>query len=148
MTKVLLILLGGLVCEALGVVLLKEGIDSICKGKAITLVNIWPVFLKGVLHPKILLGVFFEAAFFGCLLFLMSRANISLLWPLTSLSFVFTTLVAVFYLKEHVSSTRWLGVALIMVGVAFISWDEKKNERNTANQTPNAESAPNPGAPH
>ena len=140
MTKVLLILMGGLVCEAIGVVLLKEGVDSLCKGRAISVVNLLPVVLKGALHPKIVLGVFFEAVFFACLVFLMSQKNISFLWPLTSMSFVLTALAAVFYLKEHVSGVRWFGVALIMLGVAFITWDEKRNEAKAESPSPQTES--------
>ena len=65
---------------------------------------------SGVSNPQILLGVFFEALFFGCLLLLMSRSDISFLWPLTALSFVFATLAAMLFLGETVSWVRWLGV--------------------------------------
>jgi uncharacterized membrane protein len=47
---------------------------------------------------------------------LMSKTDISFLWPLTGLSFVFATFAAIWFLGEHVSSMRWIGVALIMVG--------------------------------
>ncbi|MEI7730896.1 MAG: EamA family transporter [Verrucomicrobiota bacterium] len=129
MTKILVILFVGLVCEAIGVVLLKDGIDGICKGRDVTLVNILPLFLKGVVNIKILLGVFFEAVFFACLLYLMSQKDISFIWPLTSLSFVVTTLAAVLYLKEHVTPARWIGVSLIMLGAGIITWNEKQTEK-------------------
>jgi drug/metabolite transporter (DMT)-like permease len=128
MTKILIVLIVGLICEAAGVVLLKEGIDVVCKGKDITLVNVLPVVLKGATNFKILLGVFFEALFFACLLYMMSQREISFVWPLTSLSFVMTTLAAVFYLREHVSAARWAGVALIMLGAGLITWSEKVKE--------------------
>ena len=128
MGKILVILVIGLVCEAAGVVLLKEGIDSICRGKDVTVANILPIVLKGATHFKILLGVFFEALFFACLLYMMSQRDISFVWPLTSLSFVMTTLAAVFYLREPVSWTRWAGVALIMLGAGLITWSEKVKE--------------------
>jgi drug/metabolite transporter (DMT)-like permease len=128
MTKIIIILIVGLICEAAGVVLLKEGIDTICKGKDVTLVNILPIVLKGMTNLKVLLGVALEAAFFACLLYLMSQRQLSFVWPLTSLSFVMTTLAAVFYLREHVSATRWTGVALIMLGAAFITWSEAKKK--------------------
>lgn len=129
MSKLLMILFIGLVCEAIGVVLLKDGIDGICKGRDVTLVNILPLFLKGVMNIKILLGVFFEAVFFACLLYLMSQKDISFIWPLTSLSFVVTTLAAVLYLKEHVTPARWVGVSLIMLGAGIITWNEKQTEK-------------------
>jgi drug/metabolite transporter (DMT)-like permease len=81
-----------------------------------------------VTSPQILLGVFFEALFFGCLLMLMSKSDISFLWPLTALSFVFATFAAIWFLHEHVSPTRWIGVVLIMIGAGFISYSEKSKE--------------------
>ena len=134
MTKIIIILIVGLICEAAGVVLLKEGIDQVCRGRDVTLVNIVPIVLKGASNLRILLGVALEAAFFACLLYLMSQRQISFVWPLTSLSFVMTTFAAVFYLKEHVSGTRWLGVTLIMIGAAFITWSEKVKDAQRHNQ--------------
>ena len=128
MTKIIIILIVGLICEAAGIVVLKQGIDVICKGRDVTLVNIIPIVLKGATNLRILFGVALEAIFFACLLYMMSQKEISFVWPLTSLSFVMTTLAAVFYLHEHVSGTRWAGVALIMIGAALITWSEKQKE--------------------
>jgi uncharacterized membrane protein len=128
MTKIIIILIIGLICEAAGVVLLKKGIDQICRGKDVTVANIIPTVLKGATNMTIVLGVALEAVFFACLLYMMSQREISFVWPLTSLSFVMTTLAAVFYLKEHVDSARWVGVALIMLGAGLITWSEKKKD--------------------
>ena len=129
MTKIIIILIVGLICEAAGIVVLKQGIDAICKGRDVTLVNIVPIVLKGATNLRIIFGVALEAVFFACLLYMMSQKEISFVWPLTSLSFVMTTLAAVFYLHEHVSGTRWAGVALIMIGAALITWSEKQKEQ-------------------
>ncbi|HWN97052.1 MAG TPA: hypothetical protein VNT99_18625 [Methylomirabilota bacterium] len=128
MTKIIIILIVGLICEAAGVVLLKAGIDAVCKGKDVTLLNIVPTVLQGATNLKIIFGVALEAVFFACLLYMMSQKEISFVWPLTSLSFVMTTLAAVFYLQEHVSGARWAGIALIMIGAALITWSEKSKE--------------------
>ena len=60
--------------------------------------------------------MFFEALFFAFLLILMAKSDISFLWPLTGLSFVFATLAAIWFLREQVSGIRWAGVVLIMLG--------------------------------
>src|SRR5215471_4209445 len=124
MAKLLLILLMGLTFEAAGVVLLKKGITQIGEVKQITPAEIGRVIRSGITNPNILLGVFFEALFFGCLLLLMSRSDISFLWPLTALSFVMTTFAALIFLGEKVSAARWAGVVFIMIGAAFISYSE------------------------
>jgi len=132
MLKVLLILLFGLVCESTGVILLKKGMMHIGDMNGYNAAEIFRVFKAGVTSPQILLGVFFEAIFFGCLLLLMSKSDIgiSFLWPLTSLSFVFATLAAMWFLGEHVSIIRWTGVLLIVIGAAFISYSEHAKEKS------------------
>ncbi len=138
MVKLLLILLIGLVFESTGVVLLKKGMTQIGEVKAICAGEIARVVKEGATNPQILLGVFFEALFFVCLLVLMSKSDISFLWPLTALSFVFATLAAMTFLHEHVSSVRWAGVIFIMIGAALISYSQHAKEKPplTAVHTP------------
>jgi drug/metabolite transporter (DMT)-like permease len=124
MLRLLIILLFGLACESTGVILLKKGMTHIDPIQGYTAGEVLRVFRSGLTSPQILLGVVFEAVFFGCLLLLMSKSDISFLWPLTALSFVFATLAAIVFLGETVSWVRWVGVALIMVGAAFISYSE------------------------
>ena len=124
MAKLLLILLIGLVFEATGVVLLKKGIAEVGEVKKISATEIGRVVKCGITNITILLGVFFEALFFACLLILMSKSDISFLWPLTALSFVMTTFAALIFLGEKVSGVRWAGVVFIVIGAALISYSE------------------------
>ena len=124
MAKLLLILLLGLIFEATGVVLLKKGIIQIGEVQSMAPAELVRVITAGATNPTVLLGVFFEALFFACLLILMSKSDISFLWPLTALSFVLTTFAALIFLQEKVSTLRWAGVVFIMIGAALISYSE------------------------
>jgi drug/metabolite transporter (DMT)-like permease len=124
MIKLLLILLVGLVFESTGVILLKKGMTHIGDLNGYNAAEIFRVVKVAVVNPQILFGVFFEALFFLCLLILMSKSDISFLWPLTALSFVFATFAAMIFLGESVSTVRWAGVILIMIGAGFISYSE------------------------
>ena len=124
MAKLLTILLIGLVFEAAGVVLLKKGIMQVGETKTISASEIARVVQAGALNGNVWLGVMFEALFFVCLLVLMAKSDISLLWPLTGLSFVMTTLAALIFLGERVSGARWAGVIFVMIGAALISYSE------------------------
>src|SRR6266446_385661 len=77
-------------------------------------------------------GVVFEALFFACLLILMSKSDITFLWPLTALSFVMTTLAALLFLGEEVSPVRWAGVIFIVIGAALISYSEHSKPKPPA----------------
>ena len=124
MVKLLLILFIGLVFESTGVVLLKKGMTGIGEVQTNSATALLRVVRQGITNPQILLGVFFEALFFVCLLVLMAKSDISFLWPLTALSFVFATLAAMWFLHERVSAIRWAGVVFIMLGAALISYSE------------------------
>ncbi|MEI6074057.1 MAG: hypothetical protein WCS94_00700 [Verrucomicrobiota bacterium] len=124
MLKLLIILLIGLVCESTGVVLLKKGINRIGDVNGYSLAEIFRVVKSGLTSQQIWLGIFFEALFFIGLLILLAKSDISFLWPLTGLSFVFATISAMWFLGEQVSALRWVGVALIVLGAGFISYSE------------------------
>jgi len=103
---------------------LKKGMSRIGEVRTVSVGEVARVIKAGAMNPQILLGVFFEALFFVCLLILMSKSDISFLWPLTALSFVFATFAAMWFLHEQVSSVRWAGVVFIMIGAALISYSE------------------------
>ena len=139
MAKLLLILVVGLVFESTGVVLLKKGMTQVGSMETVSLAEIGRIVMASVTNSQILLGVFFEALFFVCLLLLMSKSDISFLWPLTGLSFVFATFAAIWFLDERVSGVRWAGVVLIIIGAALISYSERAKEKPSppaAGQTP------------
>ncbi len=126
MAKLIAILLFGLVMEAVGVVFLSRGLKQIGEVKQISAGEIAGIIRRGATNGNILIGVALEAGFFACLLVLMSRGDVSFVWPLTAMGFVLTTLAARFILHEHVSALRWSGVAFIMIGAAIISWTEQQ----------------------
>src|SRR5216110_1128338 len=125
MTKVLIVLLIALVLEAVGVVFLSRGLKQIGEVEKLTAGEVARVVRRGAVNPSILLGVALETIFFGALLYLLSQRDVSLIWPLTALGFVLTAIAAKFILHEDIHWTRWLGVALIVVGAALVSYSEK-----------------------
>lgn len=129
MTKILAILIAGLVCEAIGVVFLSKGLKQIGEVTQVNATEIWRIVKAGGTNPSILLGVALEAVFFAALLVLLSRSDVSFIWPLTAMGFVLTTLTAKFLLHEEIPPMRWLGVLLIMLGAGLITWTEKAKER-------------------
>ncbi len=51
----------------------------------------------------------------------LAVADMSLVVPATSISFVFATLGARFYLHERIDRLRWLGTTLVLIGVMLVS---------------------------
>jgi drug/metabolite transporter (DMT)-like permease len=129
MSKLLTILFVALVFETAGVILLSKGLNALEGPKSYGAVEIIKLVARALSNKNILLGVAFEAVFFIGLLVMMSHADVSFVWPLTSLTFVFATLAAKFYLHEDVDPLRWVGVILIVLGASLITFTEKKKER-------------------
>lgn len=143
MTKLILVLLVGLVLEAIGVVFLSRGLKEIGEMQTVSAGEIIRLVGQGVTNRHILVGVALEAVFFGCLLFLMSHGDVSFVWPLTALGFVLTTLAAKFWLAEKVVPLRWFGVLMIVVGAGIITYTEKSKKL----EEPAPPSNPAPKAP-
>ncbi|MGA2245861.1 MAG: EamA family transporter [Verrucomicrobiota bacterium] len=125
MTKLIAILLVGLVFEAVGVVFISQGLHEIGEVKTISLGEISRIIGRGAANRNILLGTFLEACFFGVLLYMLSQKDVSLVWPLTSLGFVITALAARMVRHEEVSALRWTGVVIIVIGAALVAWSEQ-----------------------
>jgi uncharacterized membrane protein len=130
MLKLVTILICGLICEATGVVFLSKGLKQIGEAAALNIPEIARLIGRGATNNNVLLGVALEAAFFGTLLYLMSRGDVSFIWPLTALGFVLTTLAAKFILHEEVSLLRWSGVLLIVLGACLITYSEKLQKKH------------------
>jgi drug/metabolite transporter (DMT)-like permease len=136
MTRILIVLLVALVLEAVGVVFLSRGLKQIGGVENVTVSEVARVVRRGLTNPSLLLGVALETIFFGALLYLLSQRDVSLIWPLTSLGFVLTAIAAKFILNEEIHWTRWLGVALIVVGAGFVSYSEKSKGRTPSSSGP------------
>jgi drug/metabolite transporter (DMT)-like permease len=135
MTKFLIILVIAFTFEAFGVIALKKGIDEIklqyAQREAGTPVwkNLVQLVGNWFTNKDILFGLLLETIFFVLLQYLIGQRDVSFVWPLTAISFVMTTLAAQFLLHERVDAVRWSGVALIMLGAAFISYSEHTKEK-------------------
>jgi drug/metabolite transporter (DMT)-like permease len=65
-------------------------------------------------------GVALMAVAFFALLGALSLENVSLVVPVTALSYVAGTLGGKMFLGEQVSLKRWAGVALVCIGVTLV----------------------------
>ena len=70
------------------------------------------------------LGLLLQALAFFTLLALLSWADVSFVVPATALNYVVGAAASVLYFREQVDRTRWAGVLLVCLGVAFICASE------------------------
>jgi len=151
MAKIFIILIVAFALEAFGVVALKKGIDQVVvryeERKATTPLwqNVLFLVRNWFANKHVWWGLLLETLFFVSLLYLLGQRDVSFIWPLTSISFIMTTLAAQIYLHEKVTSLRWSGVVLIMVGAALISYSEHIKEKPASPPDTATQSPPNKG---
>jgi drug/metabolite transporter (DMT)-like permease len=80
-----------------------------------------PDIVLTVLNPWVALGILFLLGFFAAYMTALSWADLTYVLPATSLGYVLLALIAKFLLHERVTTTRWLGIALISAGVGFVT---------------------------
>lgn len=58
----------------------------------------------------------------GTILFIpaLKGGDLSVLYPFVSLSYIWVSLLSIKFLGERMNKFKWLGIALIIIGVSFI----------------------------
>ena len=113
----ILVLAGVVIFGALGDVALSRGMKEI---GSVSLHNI-PSLVSALFTPWVALGILLLIAFFASYLTSLSFADLTYVLPATSVGYILMALLARFFLHEHVSLTRWIGVVLIAAGVGFVA---------------------------
>jgi len=129
MLKIFIILVVAAIIESIGVVFLSAGLRELNGMKHVSFGELGRVIVEGATNGNILFGILLEAIFFGALCYMLSQKDVSLVWPLTSLGFIVTTIAAKFIRHEDVSIVRWGGVFLIALGALLISYSEHQKEQ-------------------
>jgi drug/metabolite transporter (DMT)-like permease len=117
--RILLIMLVAVVALAVGETLLSKGMkqlgrtDGLADQAVAALRNGW-----------ISIGLFLLVIHIGLYMLALKSADLSFALPLTAASYPLAALMARFYLREEVGTTRWIGTLLITLGVAIVALGE------------------------
>jgi len=87
-------------------------------GRLLTL-SPWP-YIEALFNPWVALGVTLLIVWLLSQMTLLSWADLSYVLPMTSVGYVLVALVGRFFLHEEITPERWIGIALIMAGVAVV----------------------------
>ena len=120
MTKIVLLLVFFICCSTGGEIAMTYGMKRVGEPE-----NLQPMALLRFLGRAVRSGWFWLAlpmlaASFYSLLVLLSWAPLSVVIPASAFNYVVGTLGAKYILKEQVSRKRWMGVAMVSLGVALV----------------------------
>lgn len=115
--ELVLLLLLWTVCEAMGQLLFKHGMNRLEEGDECFSLRILG---RALCSPVIWSGIVVHAAEFAVWLEILGQAPLSVAFPLESISYVAVVGASRLFLREHVPVRRWAGVGLIVAGIVVL----------------------------
>lgn len=106
-----------------GQLTLKKGMINIgeislfSKGLLTFFKTTWTMFTNKI----ILIGVFFFSCSILLWLVILSGLELSYIYPMVSLNYVLAAISSKILFKEKITKTRWLSIAVIILGVSIVS---------------------------
>jgi len=105
---------------ALAQVLWKIGLDKI-GGFYLPESSIFENIVRVAFSVYIISGILLYVIATVIFLFLLNKYPISLIVPLSSISFIFTMIAGIVIFKEQVNYINWIGAIVILIGVFLIT---------------------------
>ncbi len=117
---VLALILLDVVLNVAGQLSLKYGMSQF-GNFSLSLSALPPIFLKAATNPNVILGLICYGLGFLVWLIVLAKAEVSYAYPLISLGYVFTAILARVLLGEAVTFTRMAGILVTCLGVFLIA---------------------------
>lgn len=114
-----LILLGVLL-NAVAQLLLKAGMIQVGHFE-FTLANVKPITSKILINLPIMTGISLYGISVGVWLLVLSRAPVSMAYPMLSMGYVINALAAYYFFGESLTPARLIGIFIIITGVYLVS---------------------------
>ena len=99
---------------AIGQFFIKKGTETL----TFNLVNI-------ITNYSLIFGLFLYGLSGVILVFALKQGKLHVIYPMISLSYIWTTLISVFLLNEQVSGIQITGIGSVLLGVFFITKEGK-----------------------
>ena len=119
--RTVVFILIAVVGATVGDVLLSVGMRRIGEMGQTDVVSVAKYFWRAFSSPYVLAGIGGLSIYFFTWLVVLSEADLSLALPMTALTFVLGAILARWWIGETVSLMRWLGTAIICVGVVIVA---------------------------
>ena len=99
---------------------LKHGMSKV-GNFALSLSTLPPVFVQAAFNPYVILGLVCYGLGFLVWLIVLAKSEVSYAYPLISLGYVFTAILARLLISEAVNLTRISGILVICAGVFLVA---------------------------
>ncbi|MGB9595332.1 MAG: EamA family transporter [Candidatus Poribacteria bacterium] len=76
--------------------------------------------VKIIINPFMLLVLFLYGLGFFLWAYILSRVQLSAVYPIMALAYALVPLASLFIFHEPISALRWMGIAVVCIGVSLI----------------------------
>ena len=83
-------------------------------------------------NPWLWIGIILYLVNFFLWITLLSRVDLSVAFPMSSLTYVIVPVLAMFFLREKVHPARWAGIVFIIIGVSLAGRAARNSKSETA----------------
>ena len=105
---------------ACGQILMKHGMSQIGEINGISELISPNTLLKLITNWAVILGVILYIITLPLWLGALSTLNVSFMYPLLSLGYIVTAVLALIFLKENITLLRWAGIVVVVIGCFLI----------------------------
>jgi len=107
--------------DSVGDVLLTKGMRQVGEVSTFAPRALLAIARRAIRNHHFLASIVFMVTHFVGFLAVLSWADLSVVFPATTLVYVMGTLAAKFILQETISTHRWAGTMLVCLGVGLVS---------------------------
>jgi len=121
MYKIILLVLLAEVCTGIGQICFKKSVNNL-GGNSSRFSHAKPFFFRKLLVKPMLWGGIASMAL-GLIFWIaaLSVGDLSIVYPLGSIQYVFVLFASHFFLGESIDRTKLIGTALLILGIVFIT---------------------------
>jgi len=94
------------------------------------------LLFHALLNLNIVVGILLLIGFFASYMTALSWADLTFVMPATAFGNVLIALLGRFWLHEHLSLSRWLGILLLTSAVGFVANGPARTEHGLTNAEP------------
>jgi uncharacterized membrane protein len=123
-TRTLILVAAVIVLNAVGNLSLAWGMKHFAQSLAWNPLN----YIRAMLNPYVAFGIAVLILWLLTRMALLSWADLSSIIPMTGTGYILAAVLGVWFLKESVSTSRWMGVFLIFVGTSLVGATAQKTE--------------------
>ena len=119
-----LILLTVMVTASFGDALLSRGMSQI----GVVDLHHPAILIRALANLNIVVGIVLLIGFFASYMTALSWADLTFVMPATAFGNVMVALIGRFWLHEHLSLSRWLGILMLTCAVGFVANGPSRTE--------------------